>query len=91
MYQETLFGRTVTPAERLRQYQRSLAKSQRELDRERAKLEQADKKLVADIKREAKAGHLVRDCIQPCMNERANVMGVSVECLQDHGERLGPQ
>ncbi|KAG6850471.1 hypothetical protein H0H93_012892 [Arthromyces matolae] len=37
---ETLFGRTITPAERLRQHQRSLAKAQRELDRERSKLEQ---------------------------------------------------
>lgn len=55
---ETLFGRTVTPAERLRQHQRALAKAQRELDRERAKLEQQEKKLVGDIKRSAKAGQL---------------------------------
>ncbi|KIP12394.1 hypothetical protein PHLGIDRAFT_32970 [Phlebiopsis gigantea 11061_1 CR5-6] len=55
---ETLFGRTVTPAERLRQHQRSLAKAQRELDRERTKLEQQEKKLVGDIKRSAKAGQL---------------------------------
>jgi charged multivesicular body protein 2A len=58
--QETLFGRTVTPAERLRQNQRALNKAERELDRERAKLEQSEKKLVADIKRSAKAGQLVR-------------------------------
>ncbi|KAI0693896.1 Snf7-domain-containing protein [Cytidiella melzeri] len=55
---DTLFGRTVTPAERLRQHQRALAKAQRELDRERAKLEQQEKKLVGDIKRSAKAGQL---------------------------------
>ncbi|KAJ3558057.1 hypothetical protein NM688_g1137 [Phlebia brevispora] len=55
---EALFGRTVTPAERLRQHQRALAKAQRELDRERTKLEQQEKKLVADIKRSAKAGQL---------------------------------
>ncbi|KAK7693069.1 hypothetical protein QCA50_002634 [Cerrena zonata] len=55
---ETLFGRTVTPAERLRQHQRALAKAQRELDRERTKLEQQEKKLVGDIKRSAKAGQL---------------------------------
>ncbi|KAJ3511147.1 hypothetical protein NLJ89_g4270 [Agrocybe chaxingu] len=55
---ETLFGRTVTPAERLRQHQRSLTKAQRELDRERAKLEQSEKKLVMDIKKSAKAGQL---------------------------------
>jgi len=55
---ETLFGRTVTPAERLRQHQRSLAKAQRELDRERTKLEQSEKKLIADIKKSAKDGQL---------------------------------
>ncbi|KAG6910875.1 hypothetical protein DXG01_006558 [Tephrocybe rancida] len=56
---ETLFGRTVTPAERLRQHQRSLAKAQRELDRERSKLEQSEKKLIMDIKKSAKAGQMV--------------------------------
>ncbi|EKM55830.1 uncharacterized protein PHACADRAFT_184590, partial [Phanerochaete carnosa HHB-10118-sp] len=56
---ETLFGRTITPAERLRQHQRALAKAQRELDRERTKLEQQEKKLVGDIKRSAKAGQIV--------------------------------
>ncbi|KAG8729911.1 ESCRT-III subunit protein did4 [Ceratobasidium sp. 414] len=55
---ETLFGRSVTPAERLRQHQRSLAKAQRELDRERTKLEQQEKKLVMDIKKSAKAGQM---------------------------------
>jgi len=50
----------VTPAERLRQHQRSLAKAQRELDRERTKLEQSEKKLIMDIKKSAKAGQLVR-------------------------------
>ena len=57
--QETLFGRTVTPAERLRQHQRALAKAQRELDRERTKLEQSEKKLIMDIKKSAKAGQMV--------------------------------
>lgn len=55
---ETLFGRTVTPAERLRQHQRALAKAQRELDRERTKLEQQEKKLIMDIKKSAKAGQM---------------------------------
>ncbi|KAF9008962.1 SNF7 family protein [Cyathus striatus] len=55
---ETLFGRTVTPAERLRQHQRSLTKAQRELDRERSRLEQSEKKLVADIKKSAKSGQM---------------------------------
>ncbi|KAL1743275.1 vacuolar sorting protein DID4 [Schizophyllum fasciatum] len=55
---ETLFGRSVTPAERLRQHQRALTKAQRELDRERTKLEQSEKKLIADIKKSAKAGQM---------------------------------
>ncbi|KAH7908022.1 vacuolar sorting protein DID4 [Hygrophoropsis aurantiaca] len=55
---ETLFGRTVTPAERLRQHQRALTKAQRELDRERTKLEQGEKKLIMDIKKSAKAGQM---------------------------------
>ncbi|KZS99326.1 SNF7 family protein [Sistotremastrum niveocremeum HHB9708] len=55
---DTLFGRTVTPAERLRQHQRALAKAQRELDRERTKLEQQEKKLIMDIKKSAKAGQM---------------------------------
>lgn len=55
---ESLFGRTVTPAERLRQHQRALAKAQRELDRERTKLEASEKKLVGDIKRSAKSGQM---------------------------------
>ncbi|KIK69387.1 hypothetical protein GYMLUDRAFT_646556 [Collybiopsis luxurians FD-317 M1] len=41
---ETVFGRSVAPGERLRQHQRSLEKAQRELGRERAKLEQCEKK-----------------------------------------------
>jgi charged multivesicular body protein 2A len=44
----------------LRQHQRSLAKAQRELDRERTKLEAQEKQLVADIKKSAKAGQIVR-------------------------------
>ena len=56
--QETLFGRSVTPAERLRQHKRALDKAQRELDRERTKLEAQEKKLILDIKKSAKAGQM---------------------------------
>jgi charged multivesicular body protein 2A len=56
---ESLFGRSVKPAERLRQHQRSLNKAQRELDRERTKLEQQEKKLIQDIKKSAKEGQMV--------------------------------
>nr|KIR44222.1 charged multivesicular body protein 2A [Cryptococcus bacillisporus CA1280] len=55
---DTLFGRSMTPAERLRQHQRSLQKAQRELEREKGKLEAQEKKTMADIKRNAKAGNM---------------------------------
>lgn len=57
-FKDTLFGR-VSPAERLRQHQRALQKAQRELDRERIKLESQEKKLINDIKKSAKAGQMV--------------------------------
>lgn len=57
--QDTLFGRSLTPAERLRQHQRSLQKAQRELEREKGKLEAQEKKTMADIKKNAKAGNMV--------------------------------
>jgi hypothetical protein len=49
----------MTPAERLRQHQRSLQKAQRELDREKGKLEAQEKKTMMDIKKNAKAGQMV--------------------------------
>jgi hypothetical protein len=62
--QDTLFGRSMTPAERLRQHQRSLQKAQRELEREANKLEQQEKKTMMDIKKNAKAGNMV--CRDDC-------------------------
>lgn len=56
---DLLFGRRKTPAEMLRQHQRTLQKAQRELDRERVKLEAQEKKLISDIKKSAKANQLV--------------------------------
>ena len=44
----------------LRQNQRALNKAMRELDRERMKLEQQEKKIIADIKKMAKQGQMVR-------------------------------
>ncbi|KAK9379326.1 Snf7 family [Kockiozyma suomiensis] len=55
---EWVFGKRVTPQERLRKHQRALEKAQRELDRERQKLEQQEKKLIADIKKSAKANQI---------------------------------
>ena len=54
----------MTPAERLRQHQRSLQKAQRELERERSNLEQQEKSTMADIKKNAKAGNMVS---VPCL------------------------
>ncbi|KAI9215890.1 Snf7-domain-containing protein [Blastocladiella britannica] len=53
-----LFGQRKTPAEMLRQNQRALQRSIRDLDREKAKLEQQEKKLIADIKKTARAGQM---------------------------------
>ena len=55
---DTLLGRSKTPAEQMRAHQRSLQKAQRELDRERTKLEAQEKKLILDIKKSAKAGQM---------------------------------
>ena len=56
---EWLFGKKKTPQEMLRQNQRALNKAMRELDRERQKMEQQEKKVIADIKKMAKQGQMV--------------------------------
>ncbi|ORZ32585.1 Snf7-domain-containing protein [Catenaria anguillulae PL171] len=53
-----LFGQRKTPAEMLRQHQRALQRAIRDLDREKAKLEQQEKKLIADIKKSARSGQM---------------------------------
>ena len=55
-----LFGKKKTPQEMLRQNQRALNKAMRDLDRERAKMEQQEKKVIADIKKMAKQGQMVK-------------------------------
>jgi charged multivesicular body protein 2A len=56
---EMLFGKKKTPAELMRQHQRALTRAQREMDRERSKLEAQEKKLILDIKNTAKKGQMV--------------------------------
>lgn len=56
---EWLFGRKKTPQEMLRQNQRALNKAMRDLDRERQRMEQQEKKVIADIKKMAKQGQQV--------------------------------
>jgi charged multivesicular body protein 2A len=63
---DLLFNRK-TPQQLLKQNQRALTKAQRDLDRERGKLEQQEKKLILDIKKSAKQGQMVGSLIQgPC-------------------------
>lgn len=52
-----IFGKRLTPQERLRKHQRALERTQRELDRERVRLEGQEKSLIADIKKAAREGH----------------------------------
>jgi charged multivesicular body protein 2A len=56
---EFLFGHRQTPQEMLRKNQRALNKAIRELDRERGRMEQQEKKVIADIKKMAKLGQMV--------------------------------
>lgn len=48
----------------LRQNQRALNKAMRDLDRERQRMEQQEKKVIADIKKMAKQGQQVRQSPQ---------------------------
>lgn len=56
---EWLFGKKVTPEEMLRKNQRALNKAMRDLDREKMKMEQQEKKVINDIKKLAKEGQMV--------------------------------
>lgn len=56
---EFLFGSRKTPEQMLKQNQRALNRAMRDLDRERSKLEQQEKKIIADIKKMAKQGQMV--------------------------------
>lgn len=88
---EWLFGRKKTPQEMLRENQRALNKAMRDLDRERQRMEQQEKKVIADIKKMAKQGQqdavkimakdLVRTrrYIKKFMIMRANIQAVSLK------------
>jgi len=52
------FGVGKPPREKMRECQRGIKKGIRELDRERTTLERQEKKLMADIKKEAKEGRM---------------------------------
>ncbi|XP_073994507.1 vacuolar protein sorting 2 [Rhodnius prolixus] len=55
---EWLFGKKLTPDELLKKNQRALNKAMRDLDRERARMEQQEKKIIMDIKKMAKEGQM---------------------------------
>ncbi|CAB3405561.1 unnamed protein product [Caenorhabditis bovis] len=86
-----LFGRRKTPAEMLRQNQRALNKAIRELDRERARMEQQEKKIIADIKAMAKKNQMdsvkvmakdlvrTRRYVKKFIMMKANIQAVSLK------------
>uniref|UniRef100_A0A3P9II69 Uncharacterized protein n=2 Tax=Oryzias latipes TaxID=8090 RepID=A0A3P9II69_ORYLA len=84
---EFLFGKRKTPEEMLRQNQRALNRAMRDLDRERMKLEQQEKKIIADIKKMAKQGQMLKlPQIQKIMMEfekQSELMDMKEEMMND--------
>ncbi|XP_077357859.1 charged multivesicular body protein 2a isoform X2 [Festucalex cinctus] len=86
-----LFGKRKTPEEMLKQNQRALNRAMRDLDRERNKLEQQEKKIIADIKKMAKQGQMdavkimakdlvrSRRYVKKFIMMRANIQAVSLK------------
>lgn len=71
---EWLFGKRLTPEELLRKNQRALNKAMRDLDRERIKMEQQEKKIIGDIKKMAKEGQMVINTIAPLNVDVINII-----------------
>ncbi|MGH0186303.1 UNVERIFIED_CONTAM: hypothetical protein FKN15_020822 [Acipenser sinensis] len=82
-----LFGKRKTPEEMLRQNQRALTRAMRDLDRERQRLEQQEKKIIADIKKMAKQGQMLKlPQIQKIMMEfekQSEIMDMKEEMMND--------
>ncbi|XP_024944868.1 charged multivesicular body protein 2a isoform X2 [Cephus cinctus] len=88
---EWLFGKRITPEEMLRKNQRALNKAMRDLDREKMRMEQQEKKIIADIKKLAKDGQMdavkimakdlvrTRRYAKKFMLMKANIQGVSLK------------
>ncbi len=47
----------------MKEYKRSIDRSTREIERERTKLQTQEKKVIADMKKAAKDGQIVRMCV----------------------------
>ncbi|PAA60825.1 hypothetical protein BOX15_Mlig027364g1, partial [Macrostomum lignano] len=88
---EFLFGRKKTPEEMLRQNQRALNRAMRDLDREKNRMEQQEKKVIADIKKLAKQGQMdavkimakdlvrTRNYVKKFILMRANIQAISLK------------
>ncbi|XP_051159539.1 charged multivesicular body protein 2a [Leptopilina boulardi] len=88
---EWLFGKRVTPEEMLRKNQRALNRAMRDLDREKMRMEQQEKKIIADIKKLAKEGQMdavkimakdlvrTRRYVKKFMLMKANIQAVSLK------------
>ncbi|CAI6342966.1 unnamed protein product [Macrosiphum euphorbiae] len=86
-----LFGRRMSPDEMLRKNQRALNKAMRDLDREKMRMEQQEKKIIVDIKKMAKDGQMesvkimARDLVRTrryqkkFMVMKANIQAVSLK------------
>jgi len=86
-----LFGRRKTPQEMLRQNQRALNRAMRDLDRERAQMENQEKRIIADIKKMAQKGEMdavkimakdlvrTRRAVKKFMMMRANIQAVALK------------
>ncbi|CAO1407057.1 unnamed protein product [Diamesa serratosioi] len=88
---EWLFGKKMTPDEMMRKNQRALNKAMRDLDREKMKMEQQEKKVIADIKKLAKENQMdavkimakdlvrTRRQVRKFMLMKANIQAVSLK------------
>lgn len=88
---EWLFGKKMTPDEMMRKNQRALNKAMRDLDREKMKMEQQEKKIIADIKKLAKENQMdavkimakdlvrTRRYVRKFMLMKANIQAVSLK------------
>lgn len=88
---EWLFGKKLSPEEMLRKNQRALNKAMRDLDREKSKMEQQEKKVINDIKKLAKEGQMdavkimardlvrTRRYVKKFMLMKANIQAVSLK------------
>ncbi|XP_077995631.1 charged multivesicular body protein 2a-like [Glandiceps talaboti] len=97
---EWLFGSRKTPEQMLKQNQRALNRAMRDLDRERSKMEQQEKKIIADIKKMAKLGQMdavkimakdlvrTRRYVKKFIMMRANIQAVSlkIQTLRSNNE-----